>query len=226
MSLFDRLRHDAGLDWQAYVAHEFVHGLSRGTLAPAAFRYYLEQDYLFLIHFARAYALAAFKADALDDMRSAAETMRMILDVEMKLHVKYCAGWGLTEQAMAALPEDPANMAYTRFVIERGLAGDVLDLHAALAPCVIGYGIIGETLADDPDTARAGNPYSEWIAMYAGAEYQAIVRAAIERLDRLWARRGNEARFAPLLATFRAACRLESGFWQMGLDHAARPPQG
>jgi len=226
MTLFDRFRHDAGADWHDYVGHAFVRDLGAGTLAPAAFRYYLEQDYLFLIHFARAYALAAFKADTLEDMRAAADTMRMLLDVEMKMHVTYCAGWGLTEQAMAALPEDKANMAYTRFVIERGLAGDVLDLHTALAPCVIGYGVIGTALERDPDTARAGNPFAEWIAMYAGAEYQAIVRDAVERLDRLWARRGNEARYPALLETFRAASRLESGFWQMGLDHAARPRQG
>jgi thiaminase/transcriptional activator TenA len=226
MTLFDRLRHDAGADWRDYVEHPFVHGISRGNLASAVFRYYLEQDYLFLVHFARAYALAAFKADTLDDMRAAAETMRIILDVEMKLHVKYCAGWGLTEEQMAALPEDKANMAYTRFVIERGLAGDALDLHAALAPCVIGYGVIGAALERDPDTLTAGNPYAEWIAMYAGAEYQAIVESATERLDRLWARRGNEARYAPLLETFRAACRLERAFWQMGLDRAAEPRQG
>lgn len=226
MTLFDRLRHDAGPDWSAYAGHAFVHGLGRGALEPAAFRYYLEQDYLFLIHFARAYALAAFKADTLEDLRAAAETMRIILDVEMKLHVKYCAGWGLSEPEMAALPEDPANMAYTRFVLERGLAGDALDLHAALAPCVIGYGIIGDALARDPETVTAGNPYAEWIATYAGGEYQAVAYGAAERLDRLWARRGNEARYAPLLETFRAACRLEAGFWQMGLDHAARPRQG
>jgi thiaminase/transcriptional activator TenA len=106
------------------------------------------------------------------------------------------------------------------------MAGDVLDLHTALAPCVIGYGVVGEALERDPDTLRAGNPFSEWIAMYAGAEYQAIVKSAGERLDRLWARRGNEARYAALLATFRDACRLETAFWQMGLDHAARPQQG
>jgi len=172
MSLFERLRHDAGTDWTDYAGHAFVHALGRGTLAPAAFRYYLEQDYLFLVHFARAYALAAFKADTLEEMRAAAETMRVILDVEMKLHVRYCAGWGVAEAEMAAVPEDNANMAYTRFVIERGLAGDSLDLHVALAPCVIGYGLIGESLAHDPETQTAGNPYAEWISMYAGAEYQ------------------------------------------------------
>jgi thiaminase/transcriptional activator TenA len=226
MTLFDRLRHDAGADWHDHVEHEFVRGLGAGNLAPAAFRYYLEQDYLFLVHFARAYALAAFKSDTIEDMRAAAETMRLILEVEMDLHVKYCAGWGLSEREMAALPEDKANMAYTRYVIERGLAGDALDLHTALAPCVIGYGVIGRALVRDPDTVHAGNPYAEWIAMYAGDAYQAIVQSAIERLDRLWARRGNEARYPALLAVFRDACRLEAAFWQMGLDHAARPRQG
>ena len=226
MALFQRLRHDAGPDWLAYVEHDFVRGLGGGTLAPAAFRYYLEQDYLFLIHFARAYALAIFKSDTLEDMRAAKETLRLILDVEMGLHVKYCGGWGLTEQQMAAMPEDTANMAYTRFVLERGLAGDALDLHVALAPCVIGYGVVGKALAGGRDTVHAGNPYSDWIAMYAGAEYQAVVRAAEERLDRLWARRGNEARYASLLDTFRSACRLEAAFWQMGLDAANRQAPG
>jgi len=226
MTLFARLRSDAGPDWRDYVEHDFVRGLGAGTLAPAAFRYYLEQDYLFLIHFARAYALAIVKADTLEDMRAAKDTLRLILDVEMGLHIKYCAGWGLTEQAMAAMPEDKANMAYTRFVLERGLAGDALDLHVALAPCVIGYGVVGKALAEGRDTARAGNPYSDWIAMYAGEEYQAIARAADERLDRLWARRGNEARYAALLETFRSASRLETAFWQMGLDAANRPGAG
>jgi thiaminase/transcriptional activator TenA len=227
MGLFDRLRNDAGPDWRDYVGHEFVHGLGMGTLAPEAFRYYLQQDYLFLIHFARAYALAVFKADTLEDMRAAKEALRLILDVEMGLHIKYCESWGLTEHAATqAVPEDKATMAYTRFVLERGLAGDALDLHTALAPCVIGYGMIGQALDADADTARTGNPYAEWIAMYAGAEYQAVRRAAEEHLDRLWVRRGNEARYAALLDTFRSACRLESAFWQMGLDAVHRPRQG
>lgn len=36
----------------------FTSGFADGSLAEAAFRYYLAQDYLFLIEFARAYALS------------------------------------------------------------------------------------------------------------------------------------------------------------------------
>ena len=50
-------------------------------------------------------------------------------------------------------------MAYTRFVLQRGLAGDLLYLQVALAPCLVGYGESGERLLADPTTRRDGNPY-------------------------------------------------------------------
>ncbi len=131
--LFGRLRRDAGAVWEGYVAHDFVRALGRGTLPQAAFRHFLVQDYLFLIHFARAHALAGFKATQLADIRAAAAAVSAIVDVEMPLHVSYCAGWGLSEAQMAGAPEA---MAYTRFVLERGLAGDLLDLQVALAPAL------------------------------------------------------------------------------------------
>lgn len=206
--------------WQAYIAHPFVAGMADGTLPEAAFKHYLGQDYLFLIHFARAYGLAVYKADRLEDMRAASAVISGILDIEMDLHVKYCAGWGLSEAEMAALPEDPACMAYTRYVLERGMAGDMLDLHVALAPCVVGYGVIGARLAADPATKRDGNPYLAWIEMYAGEDYQEVARGAAAHLDALAARRGGEDRFADLAKTFEAATVLERDFWQMGLRAA------
>ncbi|MEQ8395040.1 thiaminase II [Thalassobaculum sp.] len=209
--------------WDAYTRHPFVAGMADGALPSAAFRYYLQQDYLFLIHFARAYALAVYKSDTLDDMRSAAATVSALVDTEMKLHVQYCAGLGMTEAEMAAVPEDPACVAYTRFVLDRGHAGDLLDLYAALAPCVIGYGVIGARLAADPATRRgAGNPYDAWITMYSGPDYREVVRKSVAQIERLAVRRGGEARFDSLAATFRLATDLEVGFWQMGLDAAHR----
>ncbi|WP_420564544.1 thiaminase II [Thalassobaculum sp.] len=205
--------------WARYTDHPFVRGMADGSLPQPAFRHYLAQDYLFLIHFARAYALAVYKADDLADMRAAAATVNGLLDTEMSLHVKYCAGWRLTEAEMAAVPEDPACVAYTRYVLDRGLAGDLLDLQAALAPCVIGYGVIGARLAADPKTLRGdANPYEAWIAMYSGEDYLDIVRASVAQIDRLAQKRGGDARFHSLSKTFTAATELEVDFWQMGLN--------
>ena len=214
--LFGRLRRDAGAHWEAYVAHPFVGALGRGDLAAAAFRHFLVQDYLFLVHFARAHALAGFKAAGLADIRAAAAAVSAIVDVEMPLHVAYCAGWGLDEAAMAATPEALETMAYTRFVLERGLAGDLLDLQVALAPCLVGYGEACERLLADPATRRDGNPYAAWIEAYAGEPYRDLVRGAIATLDRLGHEGGAEARYPQLLAGFVAATRLETAFWDMG----------
>ena len=219
-TLFAQLRDTEAEAWRAYTEHAFIAQLARGDLPEPAFRHYLGQDYLFLIHFARAYALAVYKSETLADMRAAAEAMSGILDVEMGLHVAYCADWGLSETDMEALPEDNAVMAYTRFVLERGMAGDVLDLHVALAPCVLGYGEIGKRLAGDTDTLREGNPYWPWIEMYASEDYQALCRSAESQLDRLFQSRGGPGRLDGLRKTFRQATRLEADFWQMGLDAA------
>ena len=217
---FADLRESAGAVWRDYVAHPFVQGLGDGTLPEAAFRHYLVQDYLFLIQFARAYGLAAYKADTLAEIRAASDGLKALVEVEMDLHRAYCADWGIDEAALEAVEADGATLAYTSYVLERGHAGDLLDLRVALSPCVVGYGEIGARLAADPATRTQGNPYGPWIAMYAGEEYQALVQAEVDALDALAARRGGRARFEQLAATFRAATRLEAAFWQAGLDAA------
>jgi len=75
-------------------------------------------------------------------------------------------------------------------------------------------------LADDPATKRDGNPYADWIAMYAGEEYQEVTVEAVSALDALMSRRGGPGRMPGLTETFRMATVLEADFWQMGLDAA------
>jgi thiaminase/transcriptional activator TenA len=213
--IFGRLRRDTGALWDGYVRHRFVLGIGDGSLPAPAFQHFLRQDYLFLIQFARAYALAGYKSTSLADLREAASSMSAIVDVEMPLHIAYCARWGVSEAQMEAEPEALETIAYTRFVLETGLAGDRLDLEAALAPCVVGYGeAVERLLAGVP--LVAGNPYATWMEAYASDDYRAVASAAIDRLDRLWLARGSEARYPALLAAFSAATRLETAFWEMG----------
>ena len=219
MSLLERLKSAAGADWAAYTGHAFVRGLGDGSLPPACFRQYLVQDYLFLIQFARAHALAACKARTLADMRAAKEGLAAIVDVEMQLHLRLCERWGLSAADVEATPEHAATVAYTRWVLDIGMSGDLLDLQVALTPCTLGYAEIGRQLA--PAGAAAldpAHPYREWIGEYAGEPFQAVARQAGDWLDDLDRRYGGPARFPELVAIFAKAARLEAGFWQMGLD--------
>ena len=211
----------AAPDWQAYTRHAFVAGLGDGTLPRRAFLHYLVQDYVFLIHFARAWALGVVKAETLDEMKTCAGTVDALVNHEMSLHVKICAEAGIDEAALFGAEEHRANLAYTRYVLDAGVAGDFLDLMAALAPCVMGYGEIGARLA-----AEAGETaYADWIATYAGEDYQDVCRTVGAMIDAGLVRRLGEGfdtlpRWAGLCGRFAMATRLEVGFWDMGLEPA------
>ena len=216
--LYSQLKNQDTKLWDKYVYHPFVCQIGAGTLAKECFQRYLGQDYLFLIHFARAYGLAAYKSDNIDDIRVAANAMISIIDKEISLHLEYCHSWGLYKDYLEALDELTATIAYTRYVLEKGLQGDLVDLFVALAPCIIGYSEIGTRLANDPNTNLDNNPYSSWIAMYSGEEYQQVARQHAEMLDKLWAERAGKERLAKIRETFAQAVRLEVNFWQMGLN--------
>jgi hydroxymethylpyrimidine/phosphomethylpyrimidine kinase len=76
---------------------------------------------------------------------------------ESQLHLDYCSRWGITKEDVLNSPESVFNSAYTRYVLDKGTSGDMLDLKAAMAPCLIGYGEIGLKLFNDPATKRGKN---------------------------------------------------------------------
>jgi thiaminase/transcriptional activator TenA len=217
---FEDLKKSCQNEWQAYIEHSFVQQLGNATLAPEAFQHYLKQDYLFLIQFARAFALAAYKSPTLSDLRQAKEGLQAIVDVELDLHVSYCKEWGISEQELAGLPEARATLAYTRYVLDTGNRGDLLDLHVALSPCMVGYGEIANWLNSRAETIRGeNNPYDAWIAMYESDEFQDAMQAEISWLNERLAD-VSPARFKELTRIFSDATRLEIDFWEMGLKQS------
>ncbi|SJM55888.1 TenA family protein [Gulosibacter sp. 10] len=214
MTLFDDLKAAIGETWEAYTRHEFVTRLGEGSLPLPVFQDYLVQDYRFLTQFARANALAAYKGRTLAEIREGAEALSVILE-ETELHRRLTARWGIPEPELDAAPEKMATVAYTRYVLDAGQSGDLLDLHVALAPCVIGYAEIGAAL--EP-RRHEGHPYGEWIAEYSGEAFQAGAAAAVRRLDSLAEGALTERRFGELVRLFRAATRLETDFWQQAVD--------
>jgi thiaminase/transcriptional activator TenA len=216
---FDRLRADAAGQWSRYVRHPFVLALGNGSLSGEKFRNFLVQDYLFLIQYTRAYVLLAYKLDEPADMRAALAIANALLTGEMPLHVRYCAGWGLGEAQMRAAPAALEMIAYTRYVLELGQAGDALDLMVALAPCIAGYAEIGAMLNAG---LRPGNPYADWIMAYAGPEYSRSVAEAMAMLERLAVSRGGAARYGVLLDRFVQATECEAAFWEIGWRTGAK----
>ena len=207
--------------WQEYVSHRFVTGMGDGTLPRAAFLYYLKQDYVFLIHFSRAWALAVTKADTVDEMRACTATLNALINEELKLHIELCGREGIDEATLFATQEAPQNLVYTRYVLDAGYSGDFLDMLAALAPCVLGYGEIGASLG----ASATSDIYREWINAYSSSEYQDVCGEFGVLMDnaihsRLGTTAEHSARMPALQKRFTMATSLEVGFWQMGIEGA------
>lgn len=215
--MFDYLVSSCQQDWQDYIQHEFVRGLGDGSLSPESFKHYLKQDYLFLIQFTRAWGLAVYKSDNFEDMRYGQAGVNAMLDTEIKLHIDYCKEWGISEEQLLQENEASATVAYTRYVLDQGLSGDLLQLHIALAPCLIGYAEIGKWLMSQESTVLEGNPYRPWIEMYSSPEFQAAAEYELKVLDRLGADL-DPRRLEKLARVFKTATRMEIAFWNMGVN--------
>lgn len=217
--VFAALRAANETAWRGYTRHAFVQQLGDGSLPREAFLHYLRQDYVFLIHFSRAWALAIVKSQTLAEMQGAVGTVNALISEEIQLHIETCKAAGISEEELFETSERPENLAYTRFVLEAGYSGDLLDLLAALVPCVLGYGEIGAALKAE----ASSKSYQDWIDTYSGEEYQGACRAVGRLFDAVCISRigenfENSPRWASISQTFKTATELEIGFWQMGLE--------
>ncbi|WP_419729015.1 TenA family protein [Lichenicola sp.] len=215
-TLYARLRAGTGAEWGAYVGHRFVQELALGTLPQDEFVAWMVQDYLYLVHYTRAYALLIYKSDTVAQMRAAATIVFGLLTDEMALHRLQLAASGISESDLEQIPETVETLAYGRYILDRAQSGDVLDLVVTLSACLAGYGEIGLRLLSDPQTVLEGNPYAAWIETYGGAAYHRLIRNGLEQLESLSESHGGETRYPLLLRQFRQAVRLETLFWDAG----------
>ncbi|KAI9873975.1 MAG: hypothetical protein M1830_010344, partial [Pleopsidium flavum] len=161
--------------WREHTEHEFVNRMADGSLPIENFKYYLIQDYLYLVQFARANALAAYKANKIDDISASAKIV-LHIEREMALHLDYCKAFGLSKEDIERHEESQACTAYTRYMLDVGQSEDWLALQVCFAPCLIGYGVIARRLHDDPETVREGNIYWKWIENYTDIDYTTAVK--------------------------------------------------
>tara|TARA_Y100001970_G_scaffold283401_2_gene398483 strand:- start:104903 stop:105598 length:696 start_codon:yes stop_codon:yes gene_type:complete len=215
--LYNRLKNDSGHNWTNYISHPFVEALGDGTLPIEAFRYYLKQDYLFLIDFSRAWGLAAFKSEKIDHIRAASKMLDTIINLEINLHINFCKDWDISLKDLEKVPKEPRSRAYIDHVFDCGLKGDILDLHVALAPCIVGYGEIGRNISQKKDYSD-NNPFKSWVEMYSSDSYQETAKDEMETLDLLYSDLGSAVRYNKLSEIFNKSTKLEAAFWQMSFE--------
>jgi thiaminase/transcriptional activator TenA len=210
-SFSHRLRQKADAIWEAQHRHPFVRGIGDGTLDLEAFKFWVRQDYLYLIEYARVLGLATAKAPDLDTMTRLAGLLDETLKVEMSLHRSYAADFGISEQELEREEMAPATRAYTDFLARTAALGDFAELVAALTPCMWCFCEIGQRLAAGPQPAD--ERYRRWIEMYSSPEFDALARWCRDLLDRLATGLGPDGQ-RRLEDAFLTSSRHEHLFWE------------
>ena len=213
MKFSERLYQKLQPIWRQNHAHPFVQGLGDGTLDKEKFRFFMVQDYLYLIDYAKLFALGAIKADDVKTMGKFANLLDSTLNTEMALHRQYAKKFGISEEELEQAKPSPTTLAYTHYMLHVGQNGALADLVAALLPCMWSYWEIGKELNDIPGAADH-EFYGEWVQMYSSEEFGALAMWCIELLDSLTEGK-REDELAKLEEIFLNTTRFEYMFWEM-----------
>ena len=220
-SFAHELRAHASDLWEAQHAHPFVTGIGNGTLPEEAFRFYVRQDYVFLIDYGRLLALGAARAPRLADMRRLAALAQGILETEMDLHREYAEAWGIGPGELEAEEAAPATSGYVDFLLRTAALGDFAELAAALLPCMWGYAEIGERLGEGPPPEHP--LYRQWIEMYAGEDFQQLAAWSRELVDDVAAEVSGPGHDR-MRRAFVASSRHELAFWESAWSYRTATP--
>jgi thiaminase/transcriptional activator TenA len=204
----------------ACLSHPMVQGIGAGSLPDRTFRFYVEQDYQYLLRYIRAQATAIACSPDLPTARRLAELVHGTLSLEIDGLVALYAAFGGSPADLDVSRPAPACRGYTDHLLACAASHDLLVILASMLPCQWGYRDIGQTLlaAGLPGDAR----YSRWIQDYASDEYGTLVDWLIARCDSL-AADASADRLARAEEAFRLSSRHELAFWDMAHTQQAWP---
>jgi thiaminase (transcriptional activator TenA) len=209
------LRAQCDRIWAGLHAHPFLGELARGTLPLDRFRFFIEQDLLFLPAFARCMALGAAKSATDAELEFFTRQLDGIIRLEIPSNQR------LLDQVISLGAEDrggargmaPANVAYTSFLLATAAAGGPLEITAAILPCSWSYIEIAAALKDE----IADHPvYSDWVAFYLQEEEAGLVLNMRETFDGMTKDGAvSDGKRRQLAEIFMMSSRLEGMFWEM-----------
>jgi len=214
MSFSRGLKERAAEAWEDGYNHPFVQELGAGTLGREKFKFYLLQDYLYLIQYAKIFAAAVLKSNTEEQMTGFSTSQYYILANEMNVHRKYMADFGVTPEEMQSVKPSLYNRMYTANMLAYGLTGGLAEVLAAVFPCAWTYADYGKRLKAQYADKLEGNYYKTWIENYASDEFSDSFEWFYDALDDLVSGMTGAQRDA-IADIFISSVEFEYLFWDM-----------
>ena len=191
--------------YENILEHPFNRELTNGTLALDKFQFYLKQDSLYLIDFARALAICASKAPTPEDLLLILKLAEGAVVDERGMQQAYFDRYEIELD----VEQGPGCLAYTSFLIASAQHRSYAVGAAALLPCFWIYREVGIVIHRQ---SVVDNPYQAWIDTYSGDEYFAMVDKTIDLTDRA-AAKASVTEVEEMKKAFIHSTRLEWNFW-------------
>ena len=217
MTTTERLLHCTRDIWEGYHTHPFVRGIADGSLEEDKFRFYMIQDYIYLIDYAKVFALGVAKARDVETMRLFASYVHQILDGEMEIHKGYMKRLGISLEEAESTPAALDNASYTAYMLKVAYEEGPAEIAAAILSCAVSYEHIARRIAADHPDAVKHPFYGEWVEGYANDEYSTANRVLMDLTERLTADY-TEEQLRRLEEIFTVCSRYEVAFWDMAWE--------
>ena len=203
--------------WDSYLDHPFVRGIADGSLDREKFIHYMLQDYIYLIDYARVFALGVVKAGDTETMRFFASYVHQILDGEMDIHKGYMKRLGIKLSDAESVQPALDNRSYTAYMMRVAYDEGPAEIAAAILSCALSYEHIARRILEtNPDADR--HPfYGEWVNGYANEDYHNANLELIALTNRL-ASDCTEQQLKHLEEIFIVCSRYEMAFWDMAWE--------
>ncbi|MBF4461979.1 MULTISPECIES: bifunctional hydroxymethylpyrimidine kinase/phosphomethylpyrimidine kinase [unclassified Rathayibacter] len=184
----------------------FVRALGDGSLDREDFEWYLEQDALYLIEYARVLAVAAQRAPTTQEQVLWAESSASALAAEAQLH--------RDRLGTRTAPPSSTTRAYLDHLLASCARGGYGEIVAALLPCFWLYADVGVRLSA---ANRPGHPYEDWLRTYADPAFVTATDRAIAVAEEA-ARRATPIERAAMRDAFLRSSAFERDFFAAPLE--------
>lgn len=199
--------------WSQYHVHPFVLGIRDGTLDREKFRYYIIQDYLYLMDYARAFAVGVAKARSKETANLFAQYIA-VMNGELDVHSGYMGKLGVTQEEVETAKQSLDSLSYTSYMLRVAYEDGEAEILTAILSCAYSYEVIAKKMvADAPDSVN--DPfYGDWIRGYASERYAGENAVLLDILEKLTGQY-TESQLDHLKEIFVACSRYELAFWEM-----------
>lgn len=214
MLLSDYLFNESKKIWDEYLKHPFIVEMGKGTLDKEKFRNYLVQDYLYLLDYAKVYAMGLIKSDDVNHMKFFKDSVNGIMEDESATHIAYLKELGEDIKTLQRHKIKLENENYTNFMKSVALTGDIQDLIIAVLPCAWSYYYIAKEMKEIYKDNLENNYYAAWIDSYSCEEYRMCAKENIDLANELCVNIDDNKK-EKLKEIFIKGSLYEMEFWQM-----------